>query len=182
MTKDVFIKSNFLTIDELDSLFCLVKNCENKFELSTVMGDTNHRRSRILHKFDFQELFIKKVKLSLIEALTYLSIPPFFISDVECQLTASNNKDYFKLHNDNSNYVVRNRKLTYVYYFYQEPKGYTGGELMLHTNQELVKHEPKQNQIIFFPSNLMHEVLPVQVNSKSFTNSRFTINGWIREK
>lgn len=182
MNKDVFIKSDFLASYELDNLITLVNACEHQFEFSTVMGDLNHRKSKVLHKFELQPLIVKKVKQTLIEVLTYLNIPPFFVSAIECQLTASNHGDYFRLHNDNSNHAVQTRKLTYVYYFHQEPKGYTGGELSLHTYNKVLKHVPVQNQIIFFPSELMHEVLPVNVESKSFVDSRFTINGWIRAK
>jgi SM-20-related protein len=41
--------------------------------------------------------------------------------------------------------------------------------------------EPRRNSIIFFPSFQMHEVLPISCPTKAFADSRFTINGWIRQ-
>jgi hypothetical protein len=40
--------------------------------------------------------------------------------------------------------------------------------------------EPRHNSIIFFPSEYMHEVMPVICPSREFVDSRFTINGWVR--
>jgi Rps23 Pro-64 3,4-dihydroxylase Tpa1-like proline 4-hydroxylase len=36
-----------------------------------------------------------------------------------------------------------------------------------------------QNQIVFFPSETLHEVLPVECPSGEFADSRFTVNGWL---
>lgn len=82
------------------------------------------------------------------------------------------------------------RVLTYVYYFHREPKSFTGGELVIYDSKSengyLVaakSHkviQPTNNTIIFFPSQCMHEVLPVSCPSEYFADSRFTINGWLR--
>jgi Rps23 Pro-64 3,4-dihydroxylase Tpa1-like proline 4-hydroxylase len=40
---------------------------------------------------------------------------------------------------------------------------------------------PQQNQIIFFPCELMHEVTPVKSPTGLFADSRFTLNGWLRQ-
>jgi Rps23 Pro-64 3,4-dihydroxylase Tpa1-like proline 4-hydroxylase len=39
---------------------------------------------------------------------------------------------------------------------------------------------PRQNQIVFFPCELLHEITPVECASQLFADSRFTLNGWLR--
>jgi Rps23 Pro-64 3,4-dihydroxylase Tpa1-like proline 4-hydroxylase len=75
-----------------------------------------------------------------------------------------------------------------VYYFYQEPKAFSGGELKIYDSKiednyyvpadsfHIIK--PNNNKIVFFFSHYMHEVLAVKCPSGNFTDSRFT--GWIR--
>ncbi len=72
----------------------------------------------------------------------------------------------------------------------QEPKAFSGGELLLYNSkiennlyvnaESFTKIEPRNNSIVFFLSRCMHEVLPVNCKSKAFADSRFTINGWVR--
>jgi Rps23 Pro-64 3,4-dihydroxylase Tpa1-like proline 4-hydroxylase len=38
---------------------------------------------------------------------------------------------------------------------------------------------PEQNQIVFFRSELLHEITPVVCPSQAFADSRFTVNGWL---
>lgn len=117
-------------------------------------------------------------------------MPPFTVGRVECQVTASTDGSYFRPHTDAGKGAIdATRKLTYVYYFNREPKGFTGGELRVYNDElrngkfsstdtfQLV--EPRNNSIVFFNAAIMHEVRPVQVASKAFADSRFTVNGWI---
>lgn len=39
--------------------------------------------------------------------------------------------------------------------------------------------EVRHNRIVFFPSVLMHEVLPVAFASGNFADCRFAVNGWV---
>ena len=100
---------------------------------------------------------------------------------MEVQLTAHNDDHYFKLHRDNGIDVAKDRRITFVYYFHQ-PKSFTGGKLRIFDNdsegdRELVT--PRHNSIVFFRSELLHEVLSVKCPSQAFEHSRFTANGWI---
>jgi SM-20-related protein len=124
------------------------------------------------------------------DVLAELGMPNFTIQQVESQLTAHNDGNYYKIHNDNGSPDTATRELTYVYYFHQEPKGFTGGELQIYDTQIQNNHytqaptfntvEPRNNSIVFFLSRYMHEVLPISCPSRAFADSRFTINGWIR--
>jgi SM-20-related protein len=114
----------------------------------------------------------------------------FSIAEAEMQITASNDGDYFHFHRDNGSEKVASRYLTFVYFFHREPMQFQGGELRVHdarlegstyvsqgSFQTIV---PRQNQIVFFPCELMHEITPVICPSGLFADSRFTLNGWLR--
>jgi Rps23 Pro-64 3,4-dihydroxylase Tpa1-like proline 4-hydroxylase len=40
---------------------------------------------------------------------------------------------------------------------------------------------PRQNQIVFFPCSVLHEITPVKCSSGAFADSRFTLNGWLHK-
>ncbi len=75
------------------------------------------------------------------------------------------------------------RVLSAVYYFYAEPKRFSGGELRLYPFGPIdeanhVDLEPARNSLVAFPSWLPHEVRPIQVPSGRFEDYRFALNCW----
>jgi Rps23 Pro-64 3,4-dihydroxylase Tpa1-like proline 4-hydroxylase len=133
---------------------------------------------------------LERIKAVLPQALPKLGMEGFDVTGVEAQITASNDGDFFHFHSDNGSDRVAARHLTFVYFFHREPQAFEGGELRIHdarlegddyvsegSFQEIV---PRQNQIIFFPCELMHEVTAVKCSSQLFADSRFTLNGWLR--
>ncbi|HEY9607041.1 MAG TPA: 2OG-Fe(II) oxygenase, partial [Allocoleopsis sp.] len=185
---------NFLTVDEHNQLLDYVFQRESAFvPTSTSTGDTDYRRSMILYSFpEFSNLIVNRIQAIIPDVLRKLRIPSFAIADIEAQLTAHNDGNYYKVHNDNGSSDTVTREFTYVYYFYREPKPFSGGELLIYDskieNNFYVKAdsfqtvEPHNNSIVFFLSRYLHEVLPVRCPSQAFADSRFTINGWIRRQ
>ena len=158
---------------------------------STSTHDRTHRRSKVMYDFpEFAALITQQIQAVLPAVINQLGLAPFPFSPIEAQLTAHNDGNYYKVHNDNGSPDTASRELTFVYYFNREPKAFSGGELRLYDsrieNSFFVKAdsfkaiEPRNNSIVFFLSRHMHEVLPVRCPSKSFADSRFTVNGWIR--
>lgn len=182
---------NFLTEEERDRLLNYVFQQEKAFvSTSTSTDDLDYRRSQVLYSFpNFSELIVNRIQAILPDIIGRLELPPFPISQIETQLTSHNDGNYYKLHNDNGSQDTATRELTYVYYFYQEPKSFAGGELLIYDskieNNYYVKAdsfntvEPRNNSIVFFLSRYMHEVLSVRCPSRAFRDSRFTINGWL---
>jgi len=120
--------------------------------------------------------------------LEQLGMEEFAITRTEVQMTASNDGDFFRPHCDDAQELVAARRITFVYFFHREPRPFEGGELRLHDSlggrhvsggsyQTIV---PRQNQIVFFPCSVLHEITPVECPSKAFADSRFTLNGWLR--
>jgi Rps23 Pro-64 3,4-dihydroxylase Tpa1-like proline 4-hydroxylase len=185
---------DFLSAAELEKLFAFVLQQENNFLPTTNSdNDPDYRRSMFLPVFDpFSELLINRVKAEVPQLVNHLKIAPFQIDYVEAQLTAHNDGNYYKVHNDSGSSDTATRELSYVYYFNREPKTFFGGELAIYDSKiennfyvaadSFQTIQPLNNSIVFFLSRYMHEVLPVSCPSQAFADSRFTINGWVRKR
>jgi Rps23 Pro-64 3,4-dihydroxylase Tpa1-like proline 4-hydroxylase len=152
--------------------------------------DDDYRRSQVLYDLQhFETMFVDHIMAFLPHVLARLHQPPFPISRFEVQLTATNDGQFFRRHKDDDSDSVRSRVLTFVYYFFREPKSFQGGALRLYDAQidergrvtpgDYQTIHPVQNQIVFFPSDCLHEVLPVECESGRFSDGRFTVNGWV---
>jgi len=196
--KNVLVKRDFLTKAELRGLTRYVFEHEGDFTPSTVIphegsdgaSDPSYRKSLVLYNMgEYTSLIQDRLYALLPEVLAAFERKPFPISHFDIQLTASNDGDFFKVHQDNSSVDIAQREISFVYYFHSEPKAFTGGQLKLYNSQNgAVQHSrkrtaetitPRQNTLVLFPSSYDHEVLPVRCPSRKFINSRFTVNGWI---
>jgi len=193
------VLDEFLAPQELTDLMRFALDHEDDFRSSQVISpvaergviDYEHRRSRVLMDLDqYQDLILQRIKGVLPQVLNELAMDEFAIADVEAQITASNDRDFFRFHSDNSNDQVASRYLTFVYFFQREPQPFEGGELRIHdarledgvyvSEGSYQTIAPQQNQIVFFPCELLHEITPVSCPSGQFADSRFTLNGWLR--
>lgn len=184
---------NFLTPAEKNKLIKYVLAKESQFvTTSTSTNAEDYRRSMVLHSFpEFSTMMVNRIKGILPDVLRKLNIPSFPIGDIESQLTMHNDNNFYKLHNDSGSPDTASRFFTYVYYFYREPKAFSDGELLIYdskvennfyvADETFRTVEPRNNSIVFFLSRYMHEVLTVSCPSKAFADSRFTINGWVRQ-
>ncbi|MEM1172372.1 MAG: 2OG-Fe(II) oxygenase [Cyanobacteria bacterium P01_H01_bin.35] len=184
---------NFLTEGENQKILESVIKLEGYFQKSLTSlsnNDSDFRQSKVLHLAPISKTRIsQRIKLVLPQVLTKLGQQEFPVARIEAQVTAHNHGHYYQMHNDNGTPEVTKREITYVYYFYQQPKQFSGGELVLYDEKidnnyykqanSFKKIAVKNNSIIFFLSRYWHEVLPVNCPSKNFADSRFTINGWI---
>jgi Rps23 Pro-64 3,4-dihydroxylase Tpa1-like proline 4-hydroxylase len=193
------VLDEFLAPQELKELTRFTLDHEADFLSSEVYSPTaqmgvindDYRRSRVLMDLpEHQEMILSRIKSVLPQVLERLGMEEFAIADTEVQITASNDGDFFLCHDDNGSDGVASRHLTFVYFFHREPRPFEGGELRIHDShlqnglyvsdgsyQTIL---PQQNQIVFFPCELMHEITPVKCSSQDFADSRFTLNGWLR--
>ncbi len=183
---------NFIDETAHRELLNFVIRREKDFVPSTVSTkDAEYRHSLVLYDFpQFASMFRDRVRSLLPRLKIALGTGDFQVGDIECQLTAHNDGDYFRLHNDGGSPDTLDRRLTFVYYFNHEPKAFSGGQFRLYDSriaegryecgEPSADIEPKNNSVLFFPSHCHHEVLPVRCPSTRFIDSRFTINGWVR--
>ncbi|HEX8400466.1 MAG TPA: 2OG-Fe(II) oxygenase [Allosphingosinicella sp.] len=116
-------------------------------------------------------------------------LKPFPVAKVELELVVYLNGAHFEAHQDThrkGNESASDRGLTGVYYFYAEPKGFSGGNLRLirfgcgaASPGDFVEIEPEQNSLLVFPSWAMHEVTPVRCESDDLRSARLAINCWL---
>ncbi len=122
------------------------------------------RRARVLESLgSLEDAFLERLR----------QIVPIPHGRIEAQITASNDGDYFRLHQDGG--PGDTREITFVYFLHGDPRPFSGGELKIGATTIV----PQADTLILFPSCSVHEVLPVEVPSRRFADSRFTVNGWI---
>jgi len=155
-------------------------------------NDPSYRKSRVLYELgEYGTLIEDRLRALLPEALRLFDREPFAISHIDTQITASNDGDFFKVHQDNSMVEpldIPLREISFVHYFNSEPKAFSGGQLRFYDAEEgevqssekkrTMTVTPRQNTLVLFPSWYNHEVLPVKCPTRKFANSRFTANGW----
>ncbi len=116
-----------------------------------------------------------------------LNMPAIAIKNIQLKLAAYSHGDFFKAHQDNGE-ANPDRLISFVYYFHAEPKPYEGGDLLLYDSRFLprayvrsryTRFIPRNNSMIFFPSEYFHEVLPVAGKQGDFRSCRFTMAGHV---
>jgi SM-20-related protein len=191
------VLDEFLVPAELETISRFALENEDKFEPSQVVVpgeaagrvDFRSRRSNVVTDLgNLGEMFRERVRQVLPLVAQRLRINAHDLRQIDVQMTASNDQEFFVAHRDDGE-AFPNRAITYVYFFHREPASFTGGELKLFHPSAVIESEgapsrftmitPAQNQIVFFPSSLLHEVTALSVPSKAFADSRFTVNGWI---
>jgi SM-20-related protein len=196
----VAILDEFLVARELQQLLDYSLTRVSEFRNTEVIGrdgggvlDPATRRSRVLYDLGpFQALFAQRLSTVFPYVLMRLGQPAFPVSQIEFQLTATNDGEFFRVHSDNDAAQVRGRQVTFVYFFHREPLAFHGGQLRIFDTAltedgravatgpyRLVY--PQQNQVVFFLSWCRHEILPVACPSRDFADSRFTVNGWYHQ-
>ena len=74
----------------------------------------------------------RAIRFRLPEVKAALAVPPFDIASFEIQLTSHNDGEYYKWHTDNGTRDTATRVITFVYYFYEQPRKFSGGELIIY--------------------------------------------------
>jgi Rps23 Pro-64 3,4-dihydroxylase Tpa1-like proline 4-hydroxylase len=160
--------------------------------------DQTRRRSRSIAADALRPIFEAPLERAVPAVCARLELEPFDVQDIELQLTVSGDGDFYKVHSDNvrdaAGMVLGSRLLTFVYYFFREPKPFTGGELRLYDtvyqNGKIVRTgehidvEPAQNTLVVFDSSLAHEVREVRARDSAqeplgTAGGRWTVNGWL---
>jgi len=190
------VLDEFLAPQELEELISYTLQRESEFQKSTVISpsgdadqiDYGHRCSRVLMDLGKHEsVMLKRIETVLPRVLDQLGLAEFPVIHTEAQITASNDGDFFGAHWDNSQEMIASRQLTFVYFFHREPRQFEGGDLRLYDSQHFPPAgsyqtiTPQQNQIVFFPCSVLHEITPVECPSRAFADSRFTLNGWLHQ-
>lgn len=102
---------------------------------------------------------------TLYNSLFYCNVRDHLISYYE-------NSDYYNPHTDSSFFTI-------LSYFYNEPKQFDGGEIVLHScnSNKQAKIEVEHNRVIIIPSCTVHEVYPIksEMNNSLSGNGRYCV-------
>lgn len=118
-----------------------------------------------------------------------LLIKSFEIQKIEANIFNHLHGSFFKIHRDNFP-GLESRKINFVYYFFNEPKQFSGGDLLVYDSipgtdtlqlNKFTKIISENNKIVFFPSEYMHQVTMLTLKNNQFNNGRFTITGHIHD-
>lgn len=118
-----------------------------------------------------------------VEICDKLGVTPFKEGLTELGCLAYVSGDHFARHRDVIYGRFKRRRLSWVYYFYQEPRAFTGGDLILYPNgSQCTVITPQSGMMVFFAASTAHEVQKVDVPGGDIVKSRFAITGFINEK
>jgi len=170
-----------------------------RFKPASLVGDLvdpTQRISETLRDLGSIEALLERRFMEVLPVLLKdCGTRPFEVDKIELELAAHGDGAHFVAHSDTVTGESRRRAreagrtqhdriLSAVYYFYREPKGFSGGELRLHPLGSFggegghVDIEPLQNSVVAFPSWTRHEVRTVRCPSGAFEDSRFAVNCW----
>jgi len=195
-----FVLHDFLPPDQHRALLAWTLSQESRFTPAGIAGqtvDNSIRRCERLNDLGpFEQLFTELLIDSYQEWLTTLDDGPFEQNRVELQIAAYGDGAHFAFHTDTgsgTSHASTRRMLTAIYYFYRDPKLFTGGDLRLYDLRahpgpdstsdcepdNFVTIAPEQNSLLVFPSSLGHEVTPVVQTTGEFADFRFVVNCWL---
>ncbi|MEO6581062.1 MAG: 2OG-Fe(II) oxygenase [Sphingomicrobium sp.] len=173
---------------------------QDRFKPSNVSNsvyDPERRQSvRLRNLGPTKSWFEEKIRDVTPNMFEQTGMQPFDVEFLELELAAHGDGAHFAIHSDipiGPNRVPlggddtgrQDRLLSAVFYFYREPKGFSGGQLRLHrfgSNGEpgdYVDIEPVRNSLVVFPSWTSHEVRKVRCPSGTFEDYRFAVNCWL---
>jgi SM-20-related protein len=190
---------NFLNINSNKALLSYCYNNETDFIDSRVGKSREDGKVNLNYRICKTNYNLGEFKLKLEKEINAnfdffcesLKIKPFEINDIELQIAAHGDGAFFKPHIDTHTEIEnnsKNRVISAVYYFFNEPRQFEGGELLLHPfnfmkgEDSPITLSPINNSLVIFPSFGMHEVLPVSCPNVEFKNWRFAINCWINKE
>lgn len=124
------------------------------------------------------------------QAVADLRVTPFELASLELQLVAHGDGAFYAPHIDTTMDPRKDtaRVLTGVLYFHALPKGFSGGQLRMHSilppekGGRHVDIEPDRDTLLLFPAWIPHEVRPISCPSGEFAHARFAINCWYRKR
>jgi Rps23 Pro-64 3,4-dihydroxylase Tpa1-like proline 4-hydroxylase len=188
--------NDFLARDFHDALIPYMTSVQDRFV--PMMGGNGEYQPHHRQALDFPDKWEGKQRFRtclakvLPQIIPRLHLPPFTLGPIEVCIRAYQDGHYFKIHQDSSSAgLYASRLINFVYYFHKQPRPYTGGELLLfdsdveadtYTTSGFTRIVPEDNSLIVFPCNFYHSVVPIRCPSQDFADSRFVINGHVRQR
>jgi SM-20-related protein len=194
--KEILCIQNFLGDSLRVQLLEFAIRSESRFD-ATLIGSSDGavrpsvRRSRRLCYIDeLHHEFETRVRAVFPRLVQELGVMPFNLDRCEIEMAVHADADFYKRHVDTFTGSERShggdRIISCVYYFYQLPRAFGGGELKLYPLPTTTRRAtdpiivaPENDLFVAFSSWMPHEVLPVRFPSQDFAKARFSVNCWL---
>lgn len=139
---------------------------------------------------EFQPVIERRIRDVVPSLIRELRIAPFEPAGVQLEMVAHGDGGFYKRHVDTFTGATRSesgdRVISCVYYFFRQPKAFSGGQLRLFPPRTTANPTPQSvelpvenDSLVAFSSWMAHEVLPVSRPTPAFEDSRFSINCWV---
>jgi predicted 2-oxoglutarate/Fe(II)-dependent dioxygenase YbiX len=189
------IIDDFLQAESNSWLLSFIGSNRHRFSHAKTGGQFAESRSgrTIDNVPELRELMMLQILPLLPAICTQFHLSYTAIEKFECQVTSYGDGDFYRPHIDLVDLPDADsgapphgaqRLVSYTYYLHAVPKKYLGGDLTIFAPADGDKTratiESKNNRIVFFPSNVLHEVTPVSMPDGDVESSRLSVNGWIR--
>ena len=136
------------------------------------------RDMQILQPYTTQ--ILSAVDLRWQQILQRLRVRPFRIKKRSLNCLAYEDGGFFKRHIDFLPGDFYPRRVTWIYYFFKEPRAFAGGDLVFFEGaKEVARIVPSSGLLVAFPSQMSHEATSVVVQDSSFKNARFSLNCFV---
>jgi len=203
LPQSFFLIDNYLSEKELNKVWELYKRFNLRQYKTRVLPDdvditTNlkktdgydhkARRSVTFNGKSLEQsanFFTTQLRPTLNQCYKKFSVAPPVAEFIEINLTTHIDGDFFAVHRDQGpNHP--GRLLSFVYYFSQEPKAFSGGDLLLfdYTKNgepaldKYTRIQPVNNRLVVFQSEHFHQVSTIVLDKEDKKAGRHTLNGW----
>lgn len=187
---DAFASKGFLIIDEFlnqEIAATLLEECKYWQEAQAFKQagvgklllhkiEENFRGDQIKWIIEDQALPSTKNYLNLLSNLMQQLSREFYLSlkDFECMYAVYPEGAFYKKHKDQFQQQAH-RIISVVLYLNKDWQPENGGQLMLYLEDDEVEVKPLFNRLVFFRSELLHEVLPCN-------KTRYSLTAWMKDQ
>lgn len=147
--------------------------------------DPSVRAALIIDVAPFRDELAALIDVRLEGTRAQLGVQPFEPMGKHFSMVAYGDGAFYGKHIDMSVGAAIDRpprQITFVYYFFREPKRFSGGALRLfdmRLSGQSMDVEPEHDMLLAFPSWMPHEVLPIACPGCGFGDGRFAVNIWV---
>jgi len=104
----------------------------------------------------------RKLFQDIVWQQVFLNHPNWFFNTFE----SHRDQTLISYYDESNDCYAPHRDSTYVTcltWIYQEPKKFSGGDLILYNGEDKIKISAFNNRMLIIPSRILHEVIPIQV-------------------
>jgi SM-20-related protein len=192
---ELFRLSDFLGVTTCAELLQYAVAAKSQFRHTTVdrMAEPSlhiRRSVRLQNIGELHTVVEQRIQRVIPDLTRELGLSPFETGQIDIEMVAHADGGFYKRHIDTFTGDTRSesgdRIISCVYYFFKQPKSFSGGELRLYPLRTAANPMPEaidiaieNDTLVAFSSWMPHEVLPVCNPSPAFEDSRFSINCWV---